>query len=83
MGEMIDVEVTIDELAIGGVGDLEARRIGQIVTSELERLLTDHGVPKREAYQVRMQVPVDRWPHDATPEEIGAMIAQNVYSALG
>ena len=83
MGEMIDVVVTIDELVIGGVSDFKARRIGQIVSSELERLLTQNGVPKREAYQALLQAPVERWPASATPEEIGAMIAQNVYSALG
>jgi hypothetical protein len=80
---MIDVELTIDELVIGGVGDVEARRIGQMVTLELKRLLEERGVPERETHQAVLLAPVNRWQPGATPEQIGVMIAQTIYSALG
>ncbi|MEZ4682549.1 MAG: hypothetical protein R2932_50910 [Caldilineaceae bacterium] len=79
---MDDIEITIDELLLGSVNATQAQQIGQIVTRELQRLVTQQGLTARNSHHATLSVPVHHWQPDATPDQVGTLIAQAVYSVL-
>jgi hypothetical protein len=79
---MSEIDISIDELVIGGVDARDAQQLGQIVTRELQRLLTQREQPLRTDHQTTVHVSVNQWQSDATPAQVGAMIAQAIYTTL-
>lgn len=79
---MTEITITIDELIIGGVDATAAQQIGETVTTELQRLLTQRDLALRTTHQAAIHLPLNQWPANATPAQVGVMLAQAIYKTL-
>ncbi len=79
------VDLHIDELLLDGFAPAERRRVGAALASELERLLTERGVPEAlrrgEAIE-SLDAGAFEVARGARPEAIGKRVALAVYERL-
>jgi hypothetical protein len=79
------IELRIDELVLWGADFTGRERIADAVQSELEKLLSDRGLPQRalvESTRESIQGGVASIPRGASAKRIGSEIARTIYGGL-
>jgi len=80
-----NIELHIEELVLHGFAPGDRHRIGDAVTRELQRLLTEQGAPQALTGDVALpQIDAGMFSlaPNAKSETIGAQIAQSIYEGM-
>ncbi len=85
MGDVIDLELEIDELVVEGIPRSDRERFAGALRRELERLLRERVLPAslRQSREVKHLTPrTPSVPGDASANQLGAAVARTIYEAL-
>lgn len=80
------IALHIDELVLHGVPPAQRHRVGEAMREELSRLVAEQGLPPgvaAAALAPRLDAGAIHVTPGATPESLGARVAQAVYAGLG
>lgn len=81
----VDLDLNIEELVLNGFPGLDRDRIMQAVRAELERLISEEGVPaafSRGGEVARLDGGSFEAEPGSSPEEIGTQVARSLYGGL-
>ena len=79
------VELSIEEIVLHDFSFIDRQRLGEVVTHELTRLLTERDLGsslRQHQTTARIDGGVFRITHEGKKETVGTQIAQTVYNSL-
>ena len=79
------IEIYIDELVLHGFAPQDSRRIGEAVRRELQRLVSERGMPRvvvATGDMARIDAGALTLRPNVRPAEIGVAVAQAVYGGM-
>jgi hypothetical protein len=79
------IEVHIEKLVLDGVGDLDARAVGDAIRHELQRMVDTEGLPVQETRASATAVHAPKMPSTlaSDPRSVGRRVARSVHTSLG